>query len=355
MKRLLLTVFFSLLLQLQINAQNQQAKIKYMDAEEAFAAGNYKTSLAKLDEAEKLLGSSNPKILFMRIMVQDQLIRTDTNFFRSYTNYAILSALRDNCNNYTKKYNTPELNDKNMEVYKTLQQYSAYPATKQAFDLRVKTEQEKIERAKAEQYRIMQLAEQKRQREAEALRLEEERKKQAALEAEAIINKHESLTMGWSSGAMAPYGIYLYSLHYDKVGFYAGIRSGFKSVKHSYDFNYTPTGVSSIDNKTRHTKGIALDAGLTIPISYRVSTYMALGISDHETYSKSTFYVDGVQESANYGINDDWMFGLATSVGAICRFNKGLMVTLGLSAVNFKHREWCFGVGYDFLAHHNTP
>ena len=350
MKHIIGTIILFLLSQPQVNAQNQLAKIKYMDAEEAFAAGNYRTSLAKLDEAEKLLGSSNPKILFMRIMVQDQLIRTDTNFFKSYANYAILSALRDNCNNYTKKHNTPELNDKNVEVYKTLQQYSAYPTTKQAFDARVKAELEKAERAKAEQNRIMLLAEQQKQKEAEALRLKEEQKKQAALEAEAIINKHESLTLGWSSGAMAPYGIYLYNLHYNKVGFYAGIRSGFKSVKHSYDFRYTPTDVSSIDNKTRHTKGIALDAGLTIPISYRVSTYMALGISDHETYSKSTFYVNGVQENANYGINNDWMFGLATSVGAIYRFNKGLMVTLGLSAVNFKHREWCFGVGYNFLA-----
>lgn len=350
MKHIIGSIILFLLCQHQVSAQSQLATTKYVDAEEAFASGNYRAALTKLDEAEKLLGYGNQKILFMRIMVQDQLIRTDNDFFKSYANYGILSALRNNCNNYTQKFNTPGFIDKSMEVYKILQPYSAYPATKQAFDLRVKAEQEKEELAKAEQNRITLLAEQQKQKEAEALRLEEEQRKQAAIETEAFISKHESLTIGWSSGSMAPYGFYLYSVHYDKVGFYAGIRSGFKSVKHSYDFRYTPTDIVPVDNKTRHTKGLALDVGLTIPISYRISTYMALGISDHETYSKSTFNVDGVPDKANYGINNDWMFGLATSFGAICRFNKGLMVTVGLSAVNFKHREFCFGVGYNFLA-----
>ena len=352
MKQSLLAVFFSLLFHLNMQAQNQLAKIKYMDAEEAFAAGNFKTSLAKLDEAEKLLGSSNPKILFMRIMIQDQLIRTDTNFFKSYANFSILSALRDNCKNYTKKYNTPELYDKNTEVNKILQQYSNYPATKQAFDARVKAELDRIERFKAEQNRLMQLAEQKRRQEAEAKRIEEERKKQAELEAKAFRDKHEAITLGWSSGTMAPFGFYLYTIKYDKVGFYGGLRSGFKSVKNSYDYDliYDPVDLTPVDNKTRHTKNIALDVGLTIPINYRVCTYVALGVSDHETYSKSTFTAKGVRHTASYSIEDDWMFGLTTSVGAICRFKKGLMVTLGLSTVNFKHGEFCFGVGYNFIA-----
>jgi hypothetical protein len=55
------------------NQTNAIAKIKYQEAEEAFEAGKFDVALKKINNVEELLGSSNSKILFLKILIEDTL------------------------------------------------------------------------------------------------------------------------------------------------------------------------------------------------------------------------------------------------------------------------------------------
>jgi hypothetical protein len=57
------------------NQTNAIAKIKYQEAEEAFEAGKFDVALKKLNNVEELLGSSNSKILFLKILIEDTLFK----------------------------------------------------------------------------------------------------------------------------------------------------------------------------------------------------------------------------------------------------------------------------------------
>ncbi len=57
------------------NQTNAIAKIKYQEAEEAFEAGKFDVALKKINNVEELLGSSNSKILFLKILIEDTLFK----------------------------------------------------------------------------------------------------------------------------------------------------------------------------------------------------------------------------------------------------------------------------------------
>lgn len=122
----LLNSFFCLGLIVVLNAsaqaQNAIAKIKYEQAEEAYTKGDFSTAVVKLDEAEKLLGSTNPKIMYLRIMSQDKLLDGDSS---------IVDPLRKNCQYYLKEYEKLEnLEEKYKDVYlvsERLLQYEKNP------------------------------------------------------------------------------------------------------------------------------------------------------------------------------------------------------------------------------------
>lgn len=117
MKKLFL--FISLIIwNVTVHAQNAIAKIKYEQAEEAFAKNDFFTTLVNLDEAEKLLGETNPKIMYLRIMAQSKLMYKDS---------AYLPELKKNTAFFLKKYdNNSSVEEKYKEVYlvsENLKQY----------------------------------------------------------------------------------------------------------------------------------------------------------------------------------------------------------------------------------------
>lgn len=61
-------------------SQNQEAINKYQDAELAFNNKDFKTTLDKLNEAEKLLGKSLPKITYLRILAFSELAYINSEF-----------------------------------------------------------------------------------------------------------------------------------------------------------------------------------------------------------------------------------------------------------------------------------
>lgn len=95
-------------------AQSTIAKLKYEEAEEAFAANDFSTTLTKLDETEKLLGSVNPRILYLRIAAADQLRKTAV-----LIEIEAIAALKKDCSTYLVKYENVEgIEEKYKEVYK---------------------------------------------------------------------------------------------------------------------------------------------------------------------------------------------------------------------------------------------
>ncbi|GEP97902.1 hypothetical protein [Chitinophaga cymbidii] len=125
MKKLLLSLCLTGLISLHVQAQNMIAKFKYEEAEEAYAKNDYRTALSKVEEVEKLLKSSSPKTMYLKIISQQKLATTD---------FAILQNLRKNCGEYLSKYEGNEnIEDKFREVYKISEALKEYPATEEAF------------------------------------------------------------------------------------------------------------------------------------------------------------------------------------------------------------------------------
>ena len=56
---------------------NAIARIRYQEAEELYEKGSYELSLKKLEQVESLLNSSNSKILYLKILIEDTLWRRD--------------------------------------------------------------------------------------------------------------------------------------------------------------------------------------------------------------------------------------------------------------------------------------
>ncbi len=97
---------------LQTQAQSTVARFKYEDAEKAFYNKDYQSCISLLDETEKLLGKSAPNILYLKIMAQYQLFRTNPR--ESYDRF---KQLRNNCQTYLTNYDITGLEEKYREVY----------------------------------------------------------------------------------------------------------------------------------------------------------------------------------------------------------------------------------------------
>lgn len=118
-----------LLITAPAGAQNTLAKIKYELAEEAFEKNDFKTAISELDGAEKILGSTNPKILYLRIQAQFKLIEANP-----LVDFSIIEDARKNCAYYMKQYESNEgIEDKLKEVYLISEKLKKQPASKEEF------------------------------------------------------------------------------------------------------------------------------------------------------------------------------------------------------------------------------
>lgn len=126
MKNTLLHLIVLLGFSISIYAQNDvKARIEFEEAEKAFEKNDHKTSLQRLNEAEKLLGKTNTKILYIKILNQNQIVQASP-----YDEFTILKNLRNDCEVYLKLIeNKSELYDKYKEVYIIVDQLKLLPTT----------------------------------------------------------------------------------------------------------------------------------------------------------------------------------------------------------------------------------
>ena len=126
MKRSLLLVFFLAITTIG-NAQSLVAKLKFEDAEEAYSKKEYKLSLAKLNEAEALLGATNPRIMYLRIMTQWKMINDNSD---TRTALSLIDDTKKLSAQYLKDYEMiPNNEDKFRDIYKISEQLPTYAAT----------------------------------------------------------------------------------------------------------------------------------------------------------------------------------------------------------------------------------
>lgn len=122
-------------------SQNAIAKIKYEQAEEAFAKDDYAVTLVKLDEAQKLLGSTNPKILYLRLMATKAIVAAGK------FDWEFLAEARKNVAYYIKQYSEMQgIEEKFRQVYEFSETLDAFPKTKELWDQK----QAQAEQARAE-------------------------------------------------------------------------------------------------------------------------------------------------------------------------------------------------------------
>jgi hypothetical protein len=124
---LLFTALF--LLESTVHAQNAIAKINYEQAEEAFDKNNYTLALAKLDQAQKILGNTNPKILYLRLMAAKAIMATQK------FDWEFLAEARTNAAFYLKNYSElAGIEEKLRQVYEFSETLEAFPKTKELWE-----------------------------------------------------------------------------------------------------------------------------------------------------------------------------------------------------------------------------
>jgi hypothetical protein len=94
-------------------SQNEQANIKFQDAELDFVNDNYKNALTNLDEADQFLGGKiDPKILYLRILSQFNLLKINKE--KDLDN---INVIRNNCKKYFNLVDdTSKIEDKYNEI-----------------------------------------------------------------------------------------------------------------------------------------------------------------------------------------------------------------------------------------------
>jgi hypothetical protein len=118
-----------IILAFSAGAQNAIAKINYEQAEEAFEKNDYAVTLVKLDETQKILGSTNPKILYLRLMAAKGIIATGK------FNWDFLAETRANASYYLKHYSEiAGIEEKLRQVYEFSETLEKQPKTKELFE-----------------------------------------------------------------------------------------------------------------------------------------------------------------------------------------------------------------------------
>lgn len=127
-KIVLLTVF--IVSNLPLTAQNNIiAKFKFEEAEEAYVNNDFRQTIERLNEAEELLKSTNPKILHLKISAQSKLIDQEP-----ISDFSLIENTRKLSDDYLKNSINLSDEDKYREIYIISENLKQYPTTSQEFE-----------------------------------------------------------------------------------------------------------------------------------------------------------------------------------------------------------------------------
>jgi TPR repeat protein len=129
MKKILLLTFILFGSTQMVFSQQAIAKIKYEEAEEAYSINDFEATISKLNEVEIILKSTNPKVMYLKIMAQSKILEKNP-----LNDYKIIESTRQLCVKYLKDYeNVPNNEDKYRDIYKISEPLKKYPKTETEF------------------------------------------------------------------------------------------------------------------------------------------------------------------------------------------------------------------------------
>ena len=127
--KIITTILFILSSIITFAQGGAMADLKFEEAETAFNNQDYETTIKKLDEFDKLLGSIKDKSLYLRIISQDKLFEP-SKLYDNESNFNLLSSLRKNSSAYLKAMESNGLDDRYREVYAINEKLANYPKEK---------------------------------------------------------------------------------------------------------------------------------------------------------------------------------------------------------------------------------
>ena len=151
--KIITTILFILSSIITFAQESAIADLKFEEAETAFNNQNYETTIKKLDEFDKLLGSIKDKSLYLRIISQDKLF-DPTKLYENESQFNLLSSLRKNTNAYLKAMESNGLDERYREVYGISEKIEKYPKDKTAFQLEIKKINDNLDKYVGKSYRI---------------------------------------------------------------------------------------------------------------------------------------------------------------------------------------------------------
>lgn len=136
-KKLLFKYILFFAISQNLFAQSALADLKFEEAETTFNSQDYETTIKKLDEFDKLLGSIKEKSLYLRIISQDKLFEP-AKLYENESQFNLLISLRKNTGAYLKAMESSGLDDRYREVYAINEKLTNYPKDQTAFQLEIK-------------------------------------------------------------------------------------------------------------------------------------------------------------------------------------------------------------------------
>ena len=127
--KIITTILFILSSLITLSQESAKADLKFEEAEVAFNNQEYETTIKKLDEFDKLLGSVKDKSLYLRIISQDKLF-DPTKLYENEIQFNLLSSLRKNTNAYLNAMESSGLDERYREVYAINEKLANYPNEK---------------------------------------------------------------------------------------------------------------------------------------------------------------------------------------------------------------------------------
>ena len=125
-------------------SQNAIAKLKYEEAEKAYSLNNFELANSKSKEAETLLKTTNPKLLYLKVMSQSKLIEQNP-----LGDYTLIETARKSSGKYLRDYEKlPNNEDHYRDIYKIGETLKSYPISPQDFENAKKQNEIKIAESK---------------------------------------------------------------------------------------------------------------------------------------------------------------------------------------------------------------
>ena len=123
-----MVIFFSVCAQ---SAQQMQARAAFEEAEQLYENSQHAEAYNKLNETETLLGSTNPRIVYLRVLTLNSLLHADPK-----SDFEIVELLRAYSDQYLNQFQRTSIPpEKIAEVTRIYQEvYSKYPATRAEFE-----------------------------------------------------------------------------------------------------------------------------------------------------------------------------------------------------------------------------